>query len=36
MWRTPLAGVYFCSASTPPGGGVHGLCDLAAARLALQ
>ena len=35
-YRTPRRGVYLCSAATRPGGGVHGLCGLLAARRALR
>lgn len=35
-YRIPLDGVYICSASTPPGGGVHGMCGYHAAQAALQ
>jgi phytoene dehydrogenase-like protein len=34
-YSTPLKGVYLCSASTPPGVGVHGMCGYHAARRAL-
>jgi phytoene dehydrogenase-like protein len=34
-YRTPNPRILLCSASTPPGGGVHGLCGYYAARAAL-
>jgi phytoene dehydrogenase-like protein len=35
-YRTPIDGVYLCSASTPPGGGVHGMCGQNAVRAVLR
>jgi len=36
LWETSIAGVFLCSASTPPGGGVHGMCGYLAGRKALE
>ena len=35
-YATPAEGIYFCSSSTPPGGGVHGMCGYHAADLVLK
>jgi phytoene dehydrogenase-like protein len=35
-YRTPVRGVYLCSASTHPGAGVHGACGYNAALAALE
>lgn len=38
-WRryaTSAPNIYICSASTPPGGGVHGMCGYHAAKMALS
>lgn len=35
-YRTPLPEVFLCSSSTPPGGGVHGMCGFNAAEAVLR
>lgn len=36
LYSTPTKGLYICSSSTPPGGGVHGMCGYHAARRVLN
>lgn len=36
LYTTPAKGLYLCSSSTPPGGGVHGMCGHHAAHSSLK
>lgn len=36
LYATPVKGLFLCSAATPPGGGVHGMCGYFAAKMALE
>jgi phytoene dehydrogenase-like protein len=35
-YKTPAKGIYICSSSTPPGGGVHGMCGFHAAEKVIK
>ncbi|PKD44778.1 FAD-dependent oxidoreductase [Rhodohalobacter barkolensis] len=35
-YKIPAKGLYFCSSSAPPGGGVHGMCGFHAANSVLK